>query len=66
MKNKINNKNIHLIYNNLDEICKLIGKYNNIIFISNNENDNKMIDFIKNYNEININFLFNNNIKKNI
>lgn len=64
MKNKINNKNIHLIYNNLDEICKLIGKYNNIIFISNNENENKMIDFIKNYNEININFLFNNNIKK--
>ena len=36
MKDIIKKENLELIYNNLDEICGLIGKYNNVIFISNN------------------------------
>jgi hypothetical protein len=58
MKDKINNNDLTMIYNNLDEICKLIGKYNNIIFISNNNNDEKIVEFVKNKNpEIKINFI---------
>jgi len=66
MKDKIDNKDLTMIYNNLDEICKLIVKYNNIIFISN-DGDEKIVEFIKNNNpEINIDFIFllGNNHKK--
>jgi hypothetical protein len=63
MKDKIDNKNLEMIYNNIDEICKLIGKYNNIIFISNN-NDEKIFEFIKNSKpDINIFFIHYKNFK---
>jgi hypothetical protein len=58
MKDKIKNENLNMIYNNLDEICGLIGKYNNVIFISQNNNDKIIVDFIKKNNqEINIEFI---------
>ena len=58
MKDKIKNENLDMIYNNLDEICGLIGKYNNVIFISQNNNDKIIVDFIKKNNqEINIEFI---------
>jgi len=64
MKDKINNENLCMIYNNLDEISKLISKYNNIIFISNN-NDENTINFLKKNNPmININFFENNKFKE--
>jgi len=57
MKDKINNKNLGMIYNNLNEICVLISKYNNIIFISNND-DTQIVEFIKKTNPlINIDFI---------
>jgi hypothetical protein len=67
MKDKIDNQNLEMIYNNLDEICKLIGKYNNIIFISNND-DKFIVNFFKNKNPfVNIDFIYllgNNHDKK--
>jgi hypothetical protein len=56
MKDKINNENLEMIYNNLDEICRLIGKYSNVIFISNND-DTQIFEFIKKNNRL-INILF--------
>jgi hypothetical protein len=65
MKDKINNKNLEMIYNNLDEICKLIGKYSNVMFISNNDNDENIINFIKLKNPaININFIQSNKFEE--
>jgi len=63
LKDKINNEKLRMIYNNLDEICDFIGKYNNIIFISNN-NDELISEFIKNKCGINLICLFGNNIDK--
>ena len=58
MKDIIKKENLELIYNNLDEICGLIGKYNNVIFISNNPDDITFVDFIKKENQqINIDFI---------
>jgi hypothetical protein len=57
MKDKITNKNLGMIYNNLDEIFRLICRYNNIIFFSNND-DKQIVDFIINNNpRINIFFI---------
>jgi hypothetical protein len=65
MKDRIKNENLDMIYNNLDEICGLIGKYNNVIFISQNNNDNTIVDFIKkNNHEINIEFVSCKNFEK--
>ena len=33
MKDKIKNENLDMIYNNLDEVCRLIGKYCRVMFI---------------------------------
>ena len=66
MKDKIDNENLGMIYYNLDEICGLICKYNNIIYISKDD-DETIVNFIKKNNqEININFiyLFGNNQDK--
>ena len=63
MKDKIKNDNLAAIYKNLDEICELIGKYKNIIFISQNENDKTIVDFIKTNNKkICIDFIIYNEI----
>jgi hypothetical protein len=57
MKNRIKDEELGMIYNNLDEICRLIGKYKNVMFISNND-DKTIVDFIKKNNqEIEINFV---------
>ena len=65
MKDIIKNDNLGAIYNNLDEICELIGKYNNVIFISQNKNDEIIVNFIKkNKKEICINFITCNEIKE--
>ena len=58
MKDKINNDNLGEIYKNLDEICYLICKYNKVIFISNDQNDKIIVEFIKKNNqEICIDFI---------
>jgi len=58
MKYKIKNENLGAIYKNIDEICGLIGKYNNVFFVSNNDNDKIIVDFIKKNNEdIRIDFI---------
>jgi hypothetical protein len=65
MKDKIKNENLDMIYKNLDEICGLIGKYNNVIFISNYDDDNTIVDFIKKNNqEISIEFISCKNFEK--
>jgi hypothetical protein len=64
MKDKINNKNLEMIYNNLDEICRLIGKYCNVMFIGS-INDENIIDFIKTKNPtINIVFIQSNKFEE--
>jgi hypothetical protein len=57
MKDKIKNENLDMIYNNLNEICELIGKYCDVMFIGSII-DEYFINFIKLKNPvININFI---------
>ena len=56
IKDTINNNNLKDIYNNIDEFCRLVSKYNNVIFISNNDNK-KIIEFIQKKSGINIYFI---------
>jgi hypothetical protein len=62
IKDTINNNNLQDIYNNLNEFCRLVSKYNNVIFISDN-NNKKIIEFIKNKSGINIYFVNYKDIK---
>jgi hypothetical protein len=63
-KDKINNNNLEMIYNNLDEFCRLIGKYCNVMFICNIINEN-IVNFIKSKNPtINIDFIQSNKFEE--